>query len=258
MGIWLSRAPVPWEPMEPSASTAWPSVWRGSNKAPRDTPAPKKATKPTVTMDDVRTYLAGQGKDALVDMLMKQAMDDHRLRQRLLLKAAKMGPRGLDLAAYRQAIDSAVDAGEFVRYDEMYDYVQGIQNSIDSIAELLREGQAAEVIELAEHALAAVEKAIQLVDDSDGLMGDILAQLQDLHLEACRKAKPNAEELAQRLFQWELRADLDTFSGAAETYARVLGKKGLVAYRKLAEKEWTSVLELKPGQDDPDKWGKRF
>ena len=36
---------------------------------------PKKRAKPSVTMDDVRTYLTAQGKEALVDLLMEQAME---------------------------------------------------------------------------------------------------------------------------------------------------------------------------------------
>jgi uncharacterized Zn finger protein len=221
-------------------------------------PAPPKSTKPAVTMDDVRTYLAGQDKEALVDLLMERATDDHHLRQRLRLMAAKKEPGGLDLAAYRQAIDEAVDPGDFVRYDEMHDYIRGVYDTINSIAELLGEGYAVEVIGLAEHALAAVEKAMNAVDDSDGLMGDTLVRLEELHLRACQKAKPDPEELARRLFEWELRTDWDTFSGGAKTYAGVLGKKGLTVYRRLAEAQWARVPELKPGQDDLERFGKRF
>ncbi|MBI5198138.1 MAG: SWIM zinc finger family protein, partial [Nitrospirae bacterium] len=49
----------------------------------------KKAAKPAVTMDDARSWLAAQDKNTLVAMLMDQAMDDDRLRRRLLLNAAK-------------------------------------------------------------------------------------------------------------------------------------------------------------------------
>jgi uncharacterized Zn finger protein len=222
--------------------------------------APKTA-RPTVTMDDVRAYLAGLDKDELTDMLMKQAMEDGHLYHRLLLSAAKKRSGGLDLAAYHQAIDSAIEPGDFVRYDEMYDYIRGVHDTIDSIAELLKEGRAVEVIELAEHALSVAEEALDAVDDSGGLMGDILDRLQELHLQACRKAKPDPEELAQRLFEWELRTDGETFFGAAETYARVLGKKGLAVYRRLAEAQWARVPERKPGQDDRDdleRLGKRL
>ena len=99
-------------------------------------------------MDDVRTHLTAQGKTALVGLLMGRAIEDDRLRQRLLMKAARKAPKGLDLATYRAAIDGAVDAGEFVDYRSAYDYAQGINDVIDSIEELLKAGYALEVIDL--------------------------------------------------------------------------------------------------------------
>ncbi|MBI2218961.1 MAG: SWIM zinc finger family protein [Candidatus Rokubacteria bacterium] len=231
-------------------------AWLEHERAPAE--GSKKAARPAVTMDDVRAFLAGQDKNALVDLLMEQALDDERLRQRLLMKAAKKSPKGLDLATYREAIDNAVDIGEFVDYRSAHDYAQGIEEAIDSIEELLTEGHAAEVIELAEHALAAVEDARGSVDDSDGAVGGILARLQELHNKACRKARPDPEALARRLFEWELRAEGDTFFGAAATYVDILGKKGLAVYRKLAEAEWARVPALGPGRDDPERYGKRF
>lgn len=218
----------------------------------------KKPAKSSVTMGDVRTYLTAQGKVALVDLLMAQAMEDDRLRQRLLMKAAKKAPKGLDLATYREAIDSAVGAGEFVDYGSAHDYAQGIDDVIDSIEELLKEGHAPEVIDVTEHALATVEDAMGSVDDSDGHMGGILERLQEIHHAACKKAKPSPETLAKRLFEWELRTHWDTFFGAAEKYADVLGEKGLAVYRKLAEAEWARVPALESGRDDPEKYGKRF
>jgi len=170
----------------------------------------KSRSKPAVTMQDVRTRLATMDKGTLADMLVDQAMEDDRLRQRLLMKAARKGPKGLDVATYRRAIDEAVDAGGFVDY-------------------------------------RAVEKAIESVDDSDGHMGGILERLQEIHHEACKKAKPEPEALARRLFEWELRTDWDTFHGAAQTYARILGEEGLAVYRKLAEAEWAKVLAVGHG-----------
>ena len=41
-----------------------------------------------VSMADVRAYLLGQDKKGLVEILVEQATDDDRLRQRLFLKAA--------------------------------------------------------------------------------------------------------------------------------------------------------------------------
>ncbi|MBI4481544.1 MAG: SWIM zinc finger family protein [Acidobacteria bacterium] len=218
----------------------------------------RKRSKPAVTMDDVRAYLAGQDKNVLADMLMEQAMDDDRLRQRLLMKAAKRSAKGVDIAAYRQVIDGAVDPGGFVDYRNAHDYARGIEEAIDSVEELLKEGHAPEVVELTEHALGAVEDAMGTVDDSDGYVGGILERLQELHHKACKQARTQPEDLAKRLFQWELRTAYDTFFGAAATYADILGAKGLAVYRKLAEAEWAKVPALGPGRDDPNKYGRRF
>ncbi len=219
----------------------------------------KKPAGPAVTtMDDVRAHLAAQDKNALVDMLMQQAMENDRLRQRLLMQAAKRAPKGLDVATYRAALDDAIGIDEFIDYGDMYDYVRGIEEAVEAVEELLKEGHAAEVMELAEHALDAVEDAMGSVDDSSGEMGGILERLQDLHLRACKKAKPDPEELAGRLFEREIRTDCDAFSGAAATYADVLGEKGQAVYRKLAEAEWAKLPALGPGKDDPGKYGRRY
>jgi len=217
-----------------------------------------RAAKPAVTMEDVRAHLLSQDKKALVGLVLERAREDDRLREWLLLGAAKQRSKGLDLAAFRRAIDRAVNTGEYVDYHAMGDYVQGIEDVIRSLEELLQEGYADEVIKLAEHFLAGVEDRLGEVDDSDGLLGDILVRLQEIHHAACRKAKPDPEALARRLFEWELRTEWDTFLGAAETYADVLGAQGLAVYRRLAEAEWAGVPALGPGQRDAVRYGRRF
>ncbi len=226
----------------------------------------KKQARARVTLDDVRAQLLQKDPRTLVDLLMEQAIQDddpgsspgQALRRRLLMQAASHDPKRLNLATYLQAIDEAVDPGGFVNYREAYAYARGIDAAIDGIEKLLKQGKAAEVIELAEHALAALEQAMGLVDDSDGGMGGLLERLQALHHRACKKAKPDPETLARRLFAWELRTDWDTFYGAAQTYADVLGKQGLAVYRMLAEAEWARVPPVVRGGDDPEKYGKRF
>ena len=219
-------------------------AWLDGTRA--GTPRRKAKGKATVTMEDVRSYLAAEDKSTLVELLMEEARTGDRLRQRLLLRAARRGPKGLDLSRYRLAIDNAVDTGGFVEYAEAYDFADGIVTAIDSLEELLSEGYAADVIGLAEYALERVEGAMESVDDSDGHMSGVLERLQDLHLRACKKAKPDPEALAERLFAWELRTHWDTFFGAVERYGGVLGQAGLAVYRRLAEAEWAKVPVLGP------------
>lgn len=100
-----------------------------------------------------------------------------------------------------------MDTGGFIDYRSAHEYAQGIKDAINSVEELLKKGHSAEVIELTEHALAAVEDAMGSIDDSDGCMGGILERLQEIHHAACKKTKPDPEALARRLFEWELRTD---------------------------------------------------
>ncbi len=95
------------------------------------------------------------------------------------------------------------------------------------------------------------------MDDSDGSMGELLDRLQDIHLTACKAAKPDPQALAKRLFDWELHGDWDTFRDAVLTYAEVLGDKGLKHYRELAEAAWAAVPTLGPGDGNSDRY-RRF
>ena len=216
----------------------------GEAKPPRRR---KRPPKPKVTLDDVREHLLQQDPAHLVEIIMRQVEEDDRLRESLLMEVARERPEGLDTATFRAAIDTATETGGFVDYHEAYGFTSGIENVVGSIAELLDAGHAAEVIELTEHALRRCERALGHMDDSDGGMSPILERLQELHHAACVEAKPDAEALARRLFKWEIESGWDTFFGAAETYAGVLGEKGLAVYRKLARKLWDQMPQLDPG-----------
>jgi len=90
---------------------------------------------------------------------------------------------GLDLAAFRRAVDDAVDFDDYL--DSPWDHARGIQNVVRAITELLEEGFAAEVVELSEYALAKIEGIRDYAVD-----GTIYSILEDLHHEACKRAKP--------------------------------------------------------------------
>ena len=218
---------------------------------------PRKA-KPRLTLDDVRKYLMKQDAPTLVEMIIEQATHDERLLDALLLKTALYGAKEFDVAPLRRAIDVATRTHGFVDYHEAPHFCRGIEELAESITELITAGHPAEAIELAEHAIARCEDALEEMDDSDGGMGSVFRRLAEIHHAACVAAKPDPEELARRLFQWELDTDWDTFMHAAEDYADVLGEKGLAEYRRLAQKEWDKIPKLGPGQDRDSYPGDRF
>lgn len=227
----------------------------------RPTPARSanaKSKGSSVTMHDVRTYLSKQKPSVLVDLLMQHAEQDEILQRRLLMLAAKKTGDGLDVATYMQAIEGAIVPDGFLQYDDMYDYEHKVDEVVESLEDLLEEGHAESVVDLAEHALRSAEKAMESVDDSDGYLGGVLERLQNLHHAACKRSRPDPEVLARTLFEWELHGEWDTFSGAVDRYSGVLGKKGLEVYRRLAEERWARVRPLGPGDRDPAIYGERF
>ena len=214
--------------------------------------------KPVATLEDVRDYLAEQDTSALVEIIIEQVKRDDMLRRSLLTKAALARGEGPDIATFREAIDSATFTDGFVDWRSASDFAEGIDAVVDSIAELLEDGQADAVIELAEHALEAVESVMNEVDDSGGHVGGILDRLQELHHAACVAGKPDPEALAQHIFKWQMASDWGTFDGAAESYADVLGEKGLAAYRKLVEDEWAKVPTLGPEKEEAASRHRRY
>ncbi|MHB1823564.1 MAG: SWIM zinc finger family protein [Acidimicrobiales bacterium] len=199
---------------------------------------------------DVQAFLEGLGHERLVDLMLELAAADELALARLRLEAAKAVAGPPPLRAFLDAIDDAFETDDYVSYREAYDYAARIREVIGAVRGLLDDGEAEAVIELCEHALERAEDAIGSVDDSNGCLGDIAAELQELHLAACKKARPDPVALAHRLFDWECNAgDLDVFSGAANTYANVLGKTGLATYRQLAGAAWERLPALRPGDE---------
>ncbi|MGB7922325.1 MAG: DUF6880 family protein [Pyrinomonadaceae bacterium] len=225
-------------------------VWADEAKSSSNQQSEKKIKKGTKagaqtgTLDDARAHLERQSKESLIELLLEHALEDKSLRERLLLDAARYNPAGLDLETYRRAIKGAVKPGGFVDYYEAGAYAHGIRKVTQELRGLLRDGHAASCIDLTEYALKQVERAIGQVDDSNGQVGGVLDDLQVLHLEACKQAKPDGVKLARRLFKWELESQWEIFYGAAETYRKVFGKEGLAVYRELAEAEWAKVPAL--------------
>ncbi|MCG8356791.1 MAG: hypothetical protein MI920_14570, partial [Kiloniellales bacterium] len=153
---------------------------------------------------DLQTYLARLDRETLVSMLLEQAEEDERLYRRLTVRAAASSTGGPNLSVWKQAFDEATSTDHFIHYREAHAFASRIDDVIDSLEEMLRAGQAASVIELAEHGLDKLEQSLGHIDDSDGGMGSLMNRLQALHLEACRIAKPDPEALAARLFEWEM------------------------------------------------------
>jgi uncharacterized Zn finger protein len=213
---------------------------------------------PASRLDDARACLQTLPQGELVDLLIDHAHDDEALARKLLLRAATPTSARADIASLRALIEQAFAHGDFVPYGEVWGYVRGIEEAIDMLEAQLEQGDGGDVVALAEHALKLAEGALDHVDDSGGQMGDAIARLEELHLDACIQVQPDPTALAERLFAWELDGPWDVFDQAVVSYAEVLGDTGLARYRELAEEAWAEVPKLAPGEDSRERYRSRF
>lgn len=216
----------------------------------------RSASKP-LNREDVRSFLSKQSKERLIELLADAAFEHEVLLGTLALEMAGTSRGGRALASLRATIDEAVELEGYLGYGETFGYAGKLDSVTRILEDLLKKGQAQEAVDLTEHALVKIEEALEQVDDSDGDVSMFIARLQEIHLAACQKARPDPEALARRLFDWELRGGYDIFYGAVETYGPVLGSRGLKAYRELAEAEWSKIPPLQPGSRD-DWSGRRW
>ena len=207
-------------------------------------PGKKKITKTRDLWLDIRNYLSSQRPESLVDLLLDVAERDDRLYQSLLLKAERTGGAGNANRAFRHAIESATHIHGFVDWRAAGSFASNLDQVAESLAELLKPDAAATLVDLAEYAIERVEHALEEIDDSDGNVGQTLHRLCELHFKACKLARPDPEELAERLFRCETSFPFGSFYDTARIYRDVLGDTGLQRFRELAEAEWRKIKPI--------------
>ncbi|MCL6737236.1 SWIM zinc finger family protein [Streptomyces neyagawaensis] len=189
----------------------------------------------------LQAWLTSLSQAELLALLREEIDENRQLRRRLELRAASA--RG-DLAAVRARIRDLFDIGPFaqyghVEYADARAYADQARQAVSAIGALTGSGRAADAITLAREAMRLLAEAVESVDDSDGWLGQIGADLADAHLDACRAARPDPEELAHWLVGHAL-GDLD--DGLTDIdpldYEDILGQEGMSVLRKLAVEAW--------------------
>ena len=199
--------------------------------------------------DPLREYLKKLPRERLVELMIEATDYDSILRRRLTLENAlrEAGARP-EPASWKKLIREAIATKEYIDYEALPDYAQGIEEVLRPLPEAIENGAPALAIELCEFALAEMDKVPDLVDFSDPALAEIWQQLHDWHLRACRVTKPDPVSLARRLLKVEMDSALGNFRDVATSYSAVLGETGLRAYAEVLEDEWAKVPPILPGE----------
>lgn len=211
---------------------------------PDEKTQPKKPRKKRKTYaEQVHEYVASLDADALRTWLMEAVERDVALRDKLLLAARSSTAN--DLPGMKSAVRQATRVRRVMHdWREVAEYSDGLFSLCDILRARLKGPNSADVVELAELAIAEVETSIEKIDDSNGYILPAIRELAAIHLEACERTRPDPEKLAERLFRFQLEGQWGTFSDVFPAYAEALGDVGLRSYRELLEEQWSALPAL--------------
>jgi uncharacterized Zn finger protein len=203
----------------------------------------------------IRDHLKQKSVDALAEMIVQLAEQDPALFRRLDVAATVVNADDATVRKrLRKSIDSATRPRGYIEYSEAPGWAANVEAALGAIADLASGARAGLALELAEHAIDRIERAIESIDDSDGHCSELLHHARDIHLAAAQSARPDPMLLAGNLFVREVDGAYDTFADAAQLYADVLGEQGLAEYNRLAAKAWGKLPRRSGGVRQNDEF----
>ena len=212
-------------------------------------PGPAAEADPAV---DVETWLRAQPAETLAALLIEHAAEDDALRTRLDTLAARALHPAQAEAALRRALDDQTRARALPAYRGVRAWANGLAETVGAIEDLAVHDPAA-AVRVAEHALARIEDALRVIDDSNGYGLWVLEQAAEAHQAAVAALRPDATALAATLFRREMADGYGAFHRAADAYAAALGAPGRAEYRRLAQEAWDALPPRGKGEPEPER-----
>jgi uncharacterized Zn finger protein len=142
----------------------------------------KKGASAQITSEDIAKALRQEDKETLVEWILRWAEEDDAFQRKVVRAAAQRFDSSGLIAQTKQALENALRVRRFVEYRDMRAYAAGVHAVLDEIEDLLAQGHAAAVIELAEFGLGRFSAAVEKMDDSAGYMIEIRERMRELHL----------------------------------------------------------------------------
>ena len=179
-----------------------------------------------------------QDRDRVAELLVEWAQTDPELHAHLLLLAGGRISPDTTFEAVRKTFRMALDPNRFPDEDS---WISAVSSGIDMLEDTIPAELSSELVLLCEDALEQVVATMIPLGGPTEEGDDLMRRIEALHYSACLEAKPDPEALAGRLFEWEMRSVYDVFFQAPKRYAKVLGTKGLLRFRELAEEGWSKA-----------------
>lgn len=190
---------------------------------------------------DLAGYLTALDHSELVDLLLEAADRDSAVGQWLALRAAAGAGRPPDLGAATGRIDDLLTVEDYVGYEVAGAYASRVYDVTAWLADLHQMDRGPAVLPLVRHALRRLGEAFSSIDDSSGQVGGAAQQLAELHAQLCAETRPDPNELATWLVEFQT-AGFDWPSLELADYADALGEDGLATYGEQVTARWRDWL----------------
>lgn len=138
------------------------------------------------------------------------------------------------LDRFRGALADAIDIGDYVDYAGASSWASNVEEVLDALALLVDDGRADIAMTLVEEAIEDLGPASNMIDGSDGQIGELVHRCREIHAFAAARARPNPKEFAARLVEMVLEHDVFEASEIVSGYGEVLGETGLAEVERLA------------------------
>ncbi|WHM40809.1 SWIM zinc finger family protein [Streptomyces sp. BPTC-684] len=212
---------------------------------------PRQRAAAAARADALEAWLRALSREELLTLLREQLADDRELRRRLELRATAARS---DLGTIRDRVLALLDPRPFARYGyveyaDAHAYARQAQEVVAALRTLAADGRPADAAALTREAIEALCRTYEEIDDSDGAVAEVASRLAEAHLEACRAARPDPDDVARWLVG-HLLGDLgDAVDIDVYDYREVLGEAGLARVRHLATEAW---------QRKPSGWAEQY
>lgn len=131
-----------------------------------------------------------------------------------------------------EAIERRLDLGEFVSYNESWDFINGLEEVKARIDTLVEKGEAERAVGLYETFLSGCYDKAEEIDDSGGNLGMFFEDLFCSWVRARQEAGGEAKETVEQVLRWMENDDYGLCYNIEEDVARILNKECFQLFKK--------------------------
>jgi hypothetical protein len=129
-------------------------------------------------------------------------------------------------------IELVLDLGQFISYNQSWDFVHDLEDTKNKIDDLMESGKADRAVRLYEMFLSGCYEKAEEIDDSGGNLGMFFQDLFLSWIKARQKAGRAAEETVGEILNWMENDDYGFCYDIEKEVAKVLNKAGFLLFRQ--------------------------